>query len=342
MTSEIDPEKKMLKFVRPQREWKWEIAIYLYLAGMGAGAFIIGMVVQWLGLSLRPSTTFTLFAYPVDLSRAAFLWGPILVAIGAPFLILDLGIKRRFLYACLNPRTSWVARGFLILSAFIILGLVMFGRSLLPAGLLGGRTTLWVLVEMISVIFAFATAIYTGVLLKSVKYVPIWNTPLLPGLFLVSALSTGSMLTILSALGYGLLFAGGESLGLIHKVIGAEQILILIEAIVLAVYLLTKYRVRDQGETSVRLLLSGELKFLFWGGVVLIGFIFPVTLEYLYSHFPRNPVLLMATGVFLLAGGFFLRLGVLASGVKEQLPMHKYVEMKVQVSAPQRSMSPGQ
>jgi len=285
MTSEIVPQERRLKFVKPQREWKWEIAIYLYLAGMGAGAFIIGMVVQWLGLSLRPSTAFTLFGYPVDLSRAAFLWGPILVAIGAPFLILDLGIKRRFLYACLNPRTSWVARGFLILSTFIVLGLAMFGRSLLPAGSLGGRTTLWILVEMISVIFAFATAIYTGVLLKSVKYVPIWNTPLLPSLFLVSALSTGSMLTILSALAMDL-----SSLGRISwshsQVDCAEQILILIEAVVLAVYLLTKYRVRDQGETSVRLLLSGELKFLFWGGIVLIGFIFPVTLEYLYAHFP--------------------------------------------------------
>jgi polysulfide reductase chain C len=342
MTSEIDPQKRMLKYVRPQREWKWEIAIYLYLAGMGAGAFIIGMVVQWLDLSFRPSTAFTVFGYPVDLSRAVFLWGPILVAIGAPFLILDLGIKRRFLYACLNPRTSWVARGFLILSVFIVLGLAMFGKSLLPAGSLGGRTNLWALVEVISVIFALATALYTGVLLKSVKYVPIWNTPLLPGLFLVSALSTGSMLTILSALGYGLGLAGGESLALIHKLIGAEQVLILIEAAVLAIYLLMKYRIRDQGETSVRLLLSGELKFLFWGGIVLIGFIFPVTLEYLYAHFPRSPVLLIATGIFLLAGGFFLRLGVLASGVKEQLPMHKYVEMKVQVSTPQRSVSPGQ
>ena len=48
-----------------------------------------------------------------------------MVAIGAPFLILDLGIKRRFMYACLNPRTSWVARGFIILSIFIVIGLVL-------------------------------------------------------------------------------------------------------------------------------------------------------------------------------------------------------------------------
>ena len=320
--------------MKPQREWKWEIALYLYLAGMGAGAFIIGMSLHWLGLNLSPSTAFVFMGHPIDFSRAVFLWGPILVAIGAPFLILDLGIKKRFMYACLNPRTSWVARGFLILSAFIVFGLVVFGRSLLPMAWLGGRGGLWTLVEVFSVTLAFATAIYTGVLLMSIKYIPIWNTLFLPILFLVSALSTGSMLTILSTLGYGLLFVRGESLyPLVHRLIAVEQILILIEAAVLFVYLLTRYRMRDQGETSVRLLLSGDLKFLFWGGIVLIGFLFPIVLEYLYSHFPRSPILLLTTGIFLLAGGFFLRLGVLASGVKEQLPMRKLVEMKLQLSA---------
>jgi hypothetical protein len=30
------------KYLRPQEEWKGMIAIYLYLAGMGAGSFTIG------------------------------------------------------------------------------------------------------------------------------------------------------------------------------------------------------------------------------------------------------------------------------------------------------------
>jgi hypothetical protein len=42
----------------------------------------------------------------------------------------------------------------------------------------------------------------------------------------------------------------------------------------------------------------------------------------------------------LLAGGFFLRLGVLAAGVKEQLPMHKYIEIKYQLGAVKKSASP--
>jgi len=329
---------KTLKFVRPQREWRWGIAIYLYLAGMGAGSFIIGMFTHWngFGFSLPPNVV-TLWGIPFELSKAALLWGPILVAIGAPFLILDLGKKLKFYTACLNPRTSWLARGFFILSIFIVVGLIVFTVAVISFQWISHPPVFWRLFEVISVIFAFATAIYTGILLQSVKYVPIWNTPLLPILFLASALSTGSMGIILTTMGYGLLLSqGGSFPQLVNILIKVEQVFILLEAWVFISYLVSKYRLKDQGETSVRLLVAGDLRFLFWGGIVCVGFIFPTVLEYLYSNFPQYPVLLFATGVLLLAGGFFLRLGLLASGIKEQLPMHKLIEMKMNMSALQR------
>lgn len=317
---------KMQKFIKPQRVWRWEIAIYLYLAGMGAGSYIVGMMVNWLA---NPKAPISLFGFNVDIAKPALLWGPLFVALGAPFLILDLGIKRRFLYACLNPKTSWVARGFLILSTFIVLGLTVFGVSFLYPPWFMNRPTSWLILEIVSLVFAFGTALYTGVLLKSVKYVPIWNTPLLPVLFLASALSTGSMGVILAMMGSGLLFSQAETLFLMgHKIVPIERSLIILEAIILALYLYSRYRAKDQGETSVRLLLSGKLKPIFWGGIVLTGFVFPILLEYTYSCCPDSPELLYATGIFLLCGGFFLRLGVLASGVKEQPPMHKLVEIK--------------
>ncbi|NWF92218.1 MAG: polysulfide reductase NrfD [Syntrophaceae bacterium] len=330
------PSTKTLKRIRPQREWRWEIAIYLYLAGMGAGSFIVGLFTHWNGFGLSlPLRTFTFWGVPLELSKLALLWGPILVAIGAPFLILDLGKKLRFYTACFNPRTSWLARGFFILSGFILAGLIVLGA--LSFQQMSHPPLLWRLFEIISMLLAFATAIYTGILLKSVRYIPIWNTPLLPALFLLSALSTGSMGVILSTMGYGLLFPGG---GLPHLLISRltriEQILVLIEGLILATYLISKYRAKDQGEDSVRLLISGDLRFLFWGGIVAVGFLFPIVLEYLYSHFPQYPGLLFATGALLLAGGFFLRLGLLASGVKERLPMYKLIEMKIKMSAFQR------
>jgi formate-dependent nitrite reductase membrane component NrfD len=320
------------KFVKPQHVWRWEIAIYLYLAGMGAGAYIIGTMVHWF---LNPTAPITFFNLNFDVAKPALLWGPLFVAVGAPFLILDLGIKRRFLYACLNPRTSWVARGFLILSAFIVLGLIFFAISFLPPQWLTDPSGLLLALQIISVIFAFATALYTGILLSSMKYIPVWHTPFLPVLFLASALSTGSMGIILAMLGSGLLFPSAESLALVaHRIVSVERIFILIEALILALYLYSRYRARDQGETSVHLLLSGKLKPLFWGGIVVIGFIFPIVLEYISSCCPGYPQLLYATGIFLLCGGFFLRLGVLASGVKEQLPMYRLVEARAGVRIP--------
>ena len=43
------------KYLQPQNEWKWPIVIYVYLAGMGAGAFIIGVIWDWLGYVVYPS-----------------------------------------------------------------------------------------------------------------------------------------------------------------------------------------------------------------------------------------------------------------------------------------------
>lgn len=316
---------------RTVRLWRWEVAVYLYLAGMGAGSFIVGMVVNWI---INPTVPIRLFGLNFDIAKPALLWGPLFVAVGAPFLILDLGIKRRFLYACLNPKTSWVARGFLILSTFIVFGLIVLGTSFLYPQWLTDRPALWLAFEIISVIFAFGTALYTGVLLKSVRYVPVWNTPLLPVLFLASALSTGSMGIILAMMGSGLLFSPAEPFILVAQgIVPAEQILIVIEGLILVLYLYSRYRASDHGESSVRLLLSGKLKPLFWGGIVFTGFVFPILLKYIYSYCPDYPQLLFITGIFLLCGGFFLRLGVLASGVKE-FPMHRLVEIQANIRVP--------
>ena len=317
------------RHLKPQEHWGWIIAIYLYLAGMGAGSFIIGILIHWSTVSTK-LIEIPLFSLHFDVAKATLLWGPVLVTIGAPFLILDLGIKRRFLYACLNPKTSWVARGFLILSSFIALGWITLILSSFP--LLGsyiGANGLRGL-ESMALLLAVATAIYTGILLKSVKHVALWNTYLLPLLFLVSALSTGSMSLLMGILAMEKsLLQGVFSSSLIKMVMETEQILILIEGIVLVIYLYRRNLTNSQGEQgglSVRLLLKGELKFLFWGGIVLSGFLFPFVLESLFSQFPQYPILFWFAGIFLLLGGLFLRYGILSAGVKNRIPMERWIE----------------
>ena len=316
-----------IKFLRPQKEWKEIIAIYLYLAGMGAGSFVIGTLITWLGVNLNPPffPSVELLGHTVNLSKVPILWGPVMVAIGAPFLVLDLGIKWRFLYACLNPRTSWVARGFIILSVFILLGLILLARSVLPFEWLHAESILWRIPEVIAFVFAFGTAIYTGILLKATKSIPLWNTYLLPLLFLMSALSTGSMAIILSTLGTGLLSLDSPSLKFIMH---GEQMLVVVEGIVLYLFLSRRYRAAQQGKDSVRLLLYGEVRLIFWGGIVVLGFVFPFILENVASFFPGNAALIFVAGILLLCGGFFLRLAILHAGVKEQIPMHRLMEIQ--------------
>ena len=330
-TDYIHPIRKV-RHLRPQEQWRVIIAIYLYLAGMGAGSFIIGTLLHWLGVTLNPPfiPSIEIFGYRLDFTRVPIFWGPIMVSIGAPFLIFDLGIKRRFMYACLNPRTSWVARGFLILSAFIVFGLVLLTKSLLPFEWLSTGFALWRILEVIAFVLALGTAIYTGILLKTTKSIPLWNTHLLPLLFLVSALSTGSMAIILSTLGTGFF---SHDAGALKVLMGGEQILAVIEGIILYLYLYRSYRATEQGKDSVRLLLFGDKKLVFWGGIVLLGFIFPVILENISSLFHGNIALIFVSGLIMLCGGFFLRLGVLAAGIKDQIPTHRLIEIQYDMRA---------
>ena len=65
MATENIPPMRNIRHLRPQKEWKEIIAIYLYLAGMGAGSFVIGTLiswfVKWIPRSSQPSIS---SAYP--------------------------------------------------------------------------------------------------------------------------------------------------------------------------------------------------------------------------------------------------------------------------------------
>jgi len=103
---------------------------------------------------------------------------------------------------------------------------------------------------------------------------------------------------------------------------------VVIEGIVLYFFLFKRYKAAEQGKDSVRLLLFGEMKLIFWGGIVLLGFVFPMILEGIASISHGNVMLIFSAGLLLLCGGFFLRVGVLHAGIKDQLPMLRLMEIQ--------------
>ncbi|GAB4262478.1 MAG: polysulfide reductase NrfD [Thermoleophilia bacterium] len=312
-----------------QRQWGWPIAVYLFLAGMGAGAFVIG-VAAWGSEAGRALTgAVEVAGVRVAATGLLLMWGPVAAAVGALFLIVDLGRKARFFRAGRNVATSWMARGFFILSAFLVVGALVLAIAALVPTWPERHPALWRALLAAGTAAALGTAVYTGVLLRSMKYVPVWGGPLLPVLFLASALSTGSMAVVLAALPYGLLAGGdGGVPEIVHLLTAWERVFILVEGGVLGAHLLLAARREAEGRAAVHMLVRGKLRLLFWLGIVGLGLVFPSILEALYESLPGAPALLAAAGGILLVGGFLLRLGVLASGWKQTPPLVRLLEAR--------------
>jgi formate-dependent nitrite reductase membrane component NrfD len=133
---------------------------------------------------------------------------------------------------------------------------------------------------------------------------------------------------IVSLLGYGLIIDNTIVIDLSHTLMPVEQLCVVVEAIVLALFVVLRYRSTETGAMSIRLLLRGKLKFVFWIGIVTFGLVFPIILENIYSRFPDYPALLFVTGASLLTGGFFLRYGIVKGGIKDRHPLQKMAALQ--------------
>lgn len=273
----------------PQRTWGWKIAAYLFLAGVGAGAYATSAAAGLLGVAAGPPSWMGLV-----------LGGP-LVLVGMLFLIADLGVKNNALRAFANVRTSWMARGAWIISAFVALDAVQLSASLLHLP--------WPEIASIAMTgLAVATMFYTGFLLKACRPISFWSTLILPFLFLASASSTGVMMVVLGSIAYG---STAEALSLFSR---TDVFLIFIESLVIFVYL-ARGRLLRTSQRSVQMWVRGPLAIGFWGGVVACGLLVPLAAE---SY--QAATSLLSVGMLAgLAGGLLLRRIVLAAGVREPL-----------------------
>jgi formate-dependent nitrite reductase membrane component NrfD len=313
----------------PQREWGAIIAAYLYLGGLGAGAFLFAVALDWSGLGLGvPAAGWA--APGVDWAALWLLWGPLVVALGAALLILHLGRNwLLFFTACLNPRTSWLARGFLILAAFIVVGVACLALAVFAPRWVAGDPVTWRVLQALAAVLALATAAYTGLLLRSMKYIPAWRTLVLPLLFVVSALSCGAMALALGVMVHGRA-AGVADLNedIVRALSGAERVLLVLEIIVLAVYLWVLGRGRPEAARARELLVRGERRLPFWGVVVGVGLVLPLALEIAGALAPGRWWIPASAAISVLLGGFVVRQLVLAVGVKEQAPLVRVSEWR--------------
>jgi polysulfide reductase chain C len=292
--------------------WGPLIAWYLFLAGVGAGAYIVAIVARQLGTRYQP------------LVKPGIFLGAPLVAIGSGLLLLDLGSPLRAYLGFLRPQSSMISIGIWIITLFIVLGLAHISALLFKQVKLSEQVLQWL--GWITAAFAVGTAIYTGLLLGVVKAVPFWNTPILPLLFLISALSTGMGAVLLVV---------GVSRWVMPKQVEAEKAqiaesvhalsrfdlpLVVTELLVLFFLILLMVASRSTAAESARYLVSGGYALAFWVGIILVGLVIPVVLEvWTLTRGQKLPLARLTdvgvvVGLCLLIGGIVLRYAILAAG----------------------------
>ncbi len=309
--------------------WKWELVVYLWIAGVAGGAFFAAFLMDRITRGKHE-----------QMPKIALFLGVPLVLLGSLLLVLDLGEQLRAWHLFTRVRlSSPMSVGSWILLLYALVGVVMialwWSKSFEP-----GEVRLSVLSGLASVIRPAASAIgglswiafglsvlliaYTGVLLSATNQ-PLWaGVLLLPALFVASAISTGmALLVLVLRTGFGrmldLLFGGeGESVpaDTLHSMGTASLILGIVELVVLVGYIAwLAFFSTAAGAQAISVLLAGPMSLMFWGGVVLVGLVIPLVLE--FASLRGREMLVgsvLASTSLVLLGGLFLRAAVLLGG----------------------------
>jgi formate-dependent nitrite reductase membrane component NrfD len=291
-----------------QHDWGWLIAAYLFLGGVGAGAYTIAAINSFGGEGLELITTIGLWVgFPALL-------------IGTIFLIADLGTPSRAILAAMKPRTSWIARGTLIISAFMALSflhLVLYRFT--SVGDSSSGAVLINIIAVLGTLFAIGTMAYTGILLGASKGIPFWRSGVVPMVFVISAIVTGHFTIMI-----GLALAGADVAAAAFRTMALEGVvLVVVELLAILFFLQAAHRHPDSRESAERILRKSS----FVVGYFILGLGVPLVLM-LFAYFvlPESSTggwtaIVTVGSVLGLIGGLILRYAILVCGALPTLNM---------------------
>jgi formate-dependent nitrite reductase membrane component NrfD len=264
--------------------WHATYAIYFFVIGILAGLSFLSYG-SWRNQALRP------------LREKAAYGSLILLAIGGVLLIADLSQPLRFLNT-LNPFylnfSSPLAWGALNIVAFGISS-VLYILALRKDDQAKGN-----LLALITALLALGLPVYTGYDLTVHQSRPVWNTPIMPVLFVALAIASGSAV--------GSLIAGANA--------EAQRVLreyMLWSSGAVAVILISIMGTTNYGgsasELTFMIMTTGTMGLLFVGIGFLAGSVAPAVM--LYAPMGRSQGVLIISAVLILAGSAALRYVIL-------------------------------
>ena len=264
--------------------WHATYAIYFFVIGICAGLTFLSYG-SWVTPELRPLR--------VKAAAGSFL----LLALGGLLLIADLSQPLRFLNI-LNPAylnfSSPLAWGALNIVAFGIAS-VLYLLALRKGDEGRGK-----LLAAVSALLALGLPIYTGYDLTVHQSRPVWNTPVIPVLFVAMAIASGSAV--------GALLAGGHE--------GAQRVLRqylmwscgAVGVMLISILGTTSYGGSAQ-ELTFLILTTGTMGLIFVGAGIVAGTAAPIAL--LLAPFGRQQVGIALAALLVLLGGAALRYALL-------------------------------
>lgn len=300
--------------------WGLPVIFYLFLAGLGAGAVTVSSAV----LLRKGGFGASRFA----VARCGALIGPIPTMLGTFLIIFELGQPFRALNLFKVINLSPMSVGTWLLAIFIVLSL-LYALTFLPSSAGSGdrlapvrRALAWTCLP-----FGIGVAIYTGVLLGAMPARPFWNSPIIAGLFVLSALSSGTAAIVLM----GTIFRRTSSNPAIradyenssYLLVASDAILLGGELVVIFLFIMFAHlTIGDVRYAVAEILPGGSLAFAFWGLVVCVGLLLPFFAELyqivpklLYAREYKTVVSLeVAVAVAILIGGFALRYVIVIAG----------------------------
>jgi polysulfide reductase chain C len=288
--------------------WELPVALDLFLAAMGAGAFLLAVAMEFAGgRKYRAASTVGALIAP---------WPAIL---GVLLLVLDLGKPLRFWemmlrrdgggaltlespFVMFNPGST-MSYGTWFLSIFVVISLCFIGASLLaypfPWGSLVKK-----LVGLAGIPFALLVMIYTGVLL-SASSSPLWSNFMLPVLFVASAMVTGvaSVVVVMAAL---------RALGIVEEETACIQLMEKLNSRIMIFQLLVLVLFMVMGAASMGAVAGAPFGPVWWVLVVALGLVVPLVFG--FKGAARKPLSSLVVSALVLVGGFFLRYVILMAG----------------------------
>lgn len=317
-----------------------ELAVaYLFLGGAGAGALVVSGAVDllWVRTPFGEASRVGVFEAPpaeraVSLSQLAGLG---MLAIGALCLALDLGRLDRVLDLVLRPSPTLMTLGAYAIGILLVLAAVAVAPRFaylpaLPARLVRAA-------EACTIAVGAVVAVYTGLLLRDLGSVALWDSPLVPVLFALSSLSCG-IACVLGALALGALGSPDASSAagaaaraarmrdaLVRRLAKVDLACVALEAVAVGAFCAwAELSGRPGADDALRSLMLGEAAGVWWVGFGVCGLAVPFAVEALaVRRGVEVGFALAVAAACVLVGGCCMRAAVVGAGSLRPLALER-------------------